>query len=289
MEIGAVLPHHEIGADPVAIRDYLQGLEDLGVTHLLAYDHVLGADRARHPGFAGPYDHQVGFHEPLTFFAFAAGVTRRLTFMSAVLILPQRQAALVAKQAAEVAILSGDRLRLGVGTGWNEVEYEALGVPFEERGARQGEQVALLRALWGHESLDFSGRFHAVSGAGIAPRPARPIPLWFGGRAPALLTRCAELGDGWVPLGGPNEASAEAITRIRTLREAAGLGMDDFGIQAQAQYAGGDPQRWASHAERWRQLGATHLAVATHNAGPTDVEGHLARVGEYLAAVAPGA
>ncbi len=285
MEIGAVLPHNEIGADPAQIRTYLRGLEDLGITHLLAYDHVLGADRTQHEGFSGPYDKDVAFHEPLTFFAFAAGVTERLEMVSTVLILPQRQAALVAKQAAEVAVVSGNRLRLGVGTGWNTVEYEALGVPFDARGRRQAEQVQLMRRLWTEDVVSFAGEFHTVTAANINPRPSKPIPVWFGGGSPALLKRCAQLGDGWMPLGGANDRAAAAIETIRAEREAAGVSMADFGIQAQAQYAGGDADRWASHAEKWEALGATHLAVATHNAGPTDAQGHLDRIAEYLAAV----
>lgn len=285
MRYGAVLPHHEIGTDPGALRDYLQGLEGLGITHLLVYDHVLGADPDRPGGFRGAYDKDVAFHEPFTFLAFAAAVTRSIELTPTVLILPQRQTALVAKQAAEVSLLSEGRLRLGVGVGWNTVEYEALGVDFARRGVRQAEQVELLRRLWTSDSLDYQGEFHTVPKASILPRPAAPIPIWFGGSAPALLERCARLGDGWIPLGSPNEQSAERLATIRRHREAAGLSMDGFAVQAQAQYRGGDPDRWRGHAERWQALGATHLAVATHNAGDTDVDGHLARVREYLAAV----
>lgn len=285
MRFGAVLPHHEIGTDPGALRDYLQGLEDLGITHLLVYDHVLGADPDRPGGFKGAYDKDVAFHEPFTFLAFAAAVTQSMELTTAVLILPQRQTALVAKQATEVAALSDGRLRLGIGIGWNTVEYDSLGVDFARRGARQAEQVELLRRLWTEDSLDYQGEFHTIPKASILPRPDEPIPIWFGGSAPALLERCARLGDGWIPLGSPNEQTAERLATIRQHREAAGLSMDGFAVQAQAQYRGGDPDRWRGHAERWRELGATHLAVATHNAGDTDVDGHLTRVREYLAAV----
>lgn len=285
MELGAVFPHNEIGTDPGAIKAYAQGLEALGAGHVLIYDHVLGADPDRPGGWNGPYDKDVAFHEPLTTLAFVAAVTDRLGLMTAVLILPQRQTALVAKQAAEVAILSEGRLRLGIGTGWNRVEYEALNEDFSTRGRRQAEQVALMRRLWSEDTFTFQGEFHTVSAAGINPRPAEPVPVWFGGSAPALLERCARLGDGWVPLMGANDAARECIATIRRHREAAGGSMADFGIQAQAQYRGGDPERWRGHAGKWRELGATHLAIATHNAGPTDVDGHLARVEEYLAAV----
>ena len=285
MEFGAVLPHDEIGTDPAEIRLYLEGLEEIGATHLLAYDHVLGADRSQHPSFSGPYDNDVAFHEPLTFFAFAAGITRRLQFATTVMVLPQRQAALVAKQAAEVAILSNNRLRIGVGTGWNSIEYEALGVPFEGRGKRQVEQIEIMRRLWSEPVVNFTGTSHSITGAGILPRPTRPIPIWFGGSSPALLERCARLGDGWMPLGGPGPRTEAAIETIRSHRTSAGESMENFGIQAQAQYAGGDAQKWARHAEGWRRLGATHLAVATHKAEPTDAKGHVDRVRRYFEAV----
>jgi probable F420-dependent oxidoreductase len=285
MEIGAVLPHNEIGNDPGAIRAYAQGLEELGATHLLIYDHVMGADRDRPGGFTGPYDSEVAFHEPFTLFGFLAAVTQRIDLVTAVLILPQRQTVLVAKQAAELAILSNNRFRLGVGVGWNTVEYQALNEEFSNRGRRQSEQVELLRRLWIEDSFSFDGEFHTIDRASINPRPSAPVPIWFGGSAVALLERCALLGDGWIPLGSPNETSRERIEHIRTVRTGAGLSMDGFGIQAQAQWAGGTPEKWRSHAQRWKELGATHLAIATHNAELTDVDGHLARIAEYLEVV----
>lgn len=285
MEFGAVFPHNEIGTDPGAIRAYAQGVEAAGATHLLIYDHVLGADPNRPGGWKGPYDKDVAFHEPFTTFAYLAAVTERIELVTTVLILPQRQTALVAKQAAEVAILSGNRLRLGVGTGWNEVEYEALNEDFGSRGARQAEQVRLMRRLWSEDTFTFEGKFHTVTAAGIKPRPTEPVPIWFGGSAPALLRRCAELGDGWIPLMGPGDGARACIDRISELRRADGRSMDGFGIQAQAQYRGGTPERWAAHAGKWRDLGATHVAIATHNAEQTDADGHVARVAAYLAAV----
>jgi probable F420-dependent oxidoreductase len=285
MLIGAVLPHNEIGTDPGAIKAYLQGVEDLGMTHLLIYDHVLGADPSRPGGFRGAYDKDVAFHEPFTFFAFAAAVTSTIELVTTVLILPQRQTVLAAKQAAEVAVLSGNRLRLGIGTGWNAIEYQGLNESFTNRGRRQEEQVDLMRRLWSEDTFSYDGKYHTIDRAGINPRPTKLVPLWFGGSGPVVLERTARLGDGWMPLGTPNDVSREAIETIRGHRDAAGLPMEGFGIQAQAQYAGGTPERWQSHAARWEALGATHLAIATHNAGPTDVDGHLGRIAEYRDAV----
>ena len=285
MKLGIVFPHHEIGTDPGAIRAYALGAEALGAEHMLIYDHVLGADPNRPGGWRGPYDKDVAFHEPFTVFSFMAALTTRIEFATCVLILPQRQTALVAKQSAELAILSGNRFRLGIGTGWNEVEYEALDVPFAARGRRQAEQVHVLRQLWSSDNLTYAGQYHRVTQASILPRPSQDIPIWFGGIAPALLKRCATLGDGWFPLGGPNEASRNALRQIKSHREAAGLSWQGFGVQAQAQYRGGDPTRWRHHASRWCDLGCTHLAIATHNAGNDGVDAHLAAAGEYFEAV----
>ena len=285
MEFGAVFPHNEIGTDPGAIKAYAQGVEALGATHLLIYDHVLGADPNRAGGWKGAYDKDVAFHEPFTTFAFVAAVTEKLEMITTVLILPQRQTVLVAKQAAQVALLSNNRFRLGIGTGWNEIEYEALNETFTNRGKRQAEQVELMRRLWREDTLTYRGDYHTINGASINPRPSRPIPIWFGGSAPKLLERCGQLGDGWIPLMGANDAARQCVDTLRRSREAAGLSFEGFGIQAQAQYSGGNPDRWASHAAKWRDIGATHLAIATHNAGPTDVDGHLARIQEYLSAV----
>ena len=285
MEIGAVFPHNEIGTDPQAIKDYAQGVEELGVTHLLIYDHVLGADRDRPGGFEGPYDKDVAFHEPFTTFAFVAAVTKKLDMITTVMILPQRQTVLVAKQAAELAILSNNRFKLGIGVGWNAVEYTGLNENFKNRGKRQEEQVELMRLLWESEVLEYKGDYHHIDKASINPRPSKSVPIWFGGGAPQLIERCADLGDGWIPLMGPNEAARKTLAAIKEKRESKGLDWDNFGVQAQAQYAGGDAERWNKHAEKWRNLGASHLAIATHNAEPTNVDGHLGRIKEYLNAV----
>ena len=285
MEYGVVLPHNEIGRDPGAMKAFVQGAEALGAKQLLIYDHVLGADRSRPGGFKGPYDKDVAFHEPLTTFAYIAGVTETIELVTTILILPQRQTALVAKQVAEIAMLSNNRFRLGIGTGWNKIEYESLNVPFERRGARQAEQVELLRALWQEDSLDYAGKFHRVDMASINPRPDQHIPIWFGGAAPAALKRCARLGDGWIPLMGANDAAKAAVALLKSERTAVGKSWDGFEILAQAQYAGGTPERWLSHSSKWQEIGATKIAVATHNAGDTDVDGHLKRIEEYFSVV----
>ena len=285
MEFGVVLPHNEIGNDPGALKAYVQGAEALGARQLLIYDHVLGADPNRQGGWRGVYDKDIAFHEPLTTLAFIAALTETIELVTTILILPQRQTVLVAKQVAEVAILSNNRLRLGVGTGWNRIEYEALNEDFSTRGVRQSEQIEVLRALLAEEVLDYTGKYHRIDQAGINPRPSKPVPIWFGGSAPALIRRCARLGDGWIPLMGPSPAAAEIIAALRQQREAANKPWDQFSILAQAQYAGGTPERWQSHAEKWRGLSATHMAIATHNAGETDVDGHLARIEAYFKAV----
>ena len=285
MQIGAVFPHNEIGTDPGAIKAYAQGVEAMGITHLLIYDHVLGADPDREGGFRGPYDKDVAFHEPFTTFAFIAGVTDKIDLITTVMILPQRQTVLAAKQAAEVALLSNNRFKLGIGVGWNELEYVGLNETFNNRGRRQEEQVDVMRKLWSEDSLDYAGEYHRIDKASINPRPSKTIPIWFGGSAPALLDRVARLGDGWIPLMGANDKAKACIDTIKQTRKAAGLSFANFGIQAQAQYAGGSPERWRKHAEAWREMGCTHLAIATHNAGPTNVDGHLARIGEYQQAL----
>ncbi len=285
MHIGAVLPHNEIGTDPGAIKAYLQGVEEMGMTHLLIYDHVMGADPNRPGGYKGAYDKDTAFHEPFAFFGFAAAVTSTIELVTTVLILPQRQTVLVAKQAAEIALLSNNRLRLGVGTGWNKIEYQALNEEFTNRGRRQEEQIEVMRMLWANDAFSYEGSYHSIDRASINPRPTQPVPIWFGGSAPVLLDRCARLGDGWMPLGGANDKSKALLDEIKAKRESYGRSMDGFGVQSQAQWAGGSPERWKSHFDKWEEIGATHMAIATHNGGPTDVEGHLARIAQYVAAV----
>ena len=286
MEFGAIFPQTEIGEDPAAIRDFAQAAEAMGFRHLLIYDHVLGVDPDRPGGWQGPYTKEHAFHEPFVTLGYLAAVTRTIELVTAVIILPQRQTALVAKQAAEVDLLSGGRLRLGVGTGWNAVEYEALGEEFHNRGRRQEEQIALLRRLWTHDVIDFEGRWHRITRAGINPRPSRPIPIWLGGRVDAVLRRAARLADGWMPTWPMGDDLRGAVERLRGYLRDEQRDPETFGIQAWAQIHGGDPDRWRTHAEQWRAAGATHIAIASMGAGLQSPDEHIDAIRRYKEAVA---
>jgi probable F420-dependent oxidoreductase len=266
MKLGAVFPTCEIGNDPGAIRDFAQTAEGLGYSHLIVYDHVLGAEHAnREPKLTGPYTEHDPFHEPFVLYGFLAAVTTRLELATGVLILPQRQTALVAKQAAEVAVLSRGRLRLGVGTGWNWVEYEALNESFASRGKRLDEQVELLRALWQGRPVDFDGRYHRVDRAGILPAPAGPIPIWFGGFTEPAIRRAARLGDGFLfgAASRPMQALCESLGKAL---DAAGRPRAGFGIEAIVSYGEG-PEKWRAAAEAWKKLGATHFSMRAMSTG----------------------
>lgn len=274
MQIGVVFPQTEIGPDAGAVRAYGQRAEQLGFRHLLAYDHVLGADPAVHQGWSGPYDIETTFHEPLVLFGYLAAVTR-LELVTGIIILPQRQTALVAKQAAEVDLLTEGRFRLGVGLGWNRVEYEALGQDFARRGRRADEQVELLRRLWTERSVTFDVADEHVLGAGLAPPPVqRPIPVWFGAQSPAAYRRAGRLGDGWFPQvrPGPDLDAARAIVE----QAAADAGRDPAAIGMEGRISWtGDADKLSDHAGRWRKAGASHLSVNTMNAGLATVDQHL--------------
>lgn len=286
MRLGVIFPQTEIGTDPQVIRDFAQAVEGIGYDHLVAYEHVLGANPASRPEWKGFYTHRDPFHEPFVLFSYMAAVTRRLELATGILILSQRQTALVAKQAAEVDLLSGGRLRLGVGVGWNAVEYEALGVDFHTRGARIAEQVKVLRALWTQEAVTFHGRWHRIEDAGINPLPVqRPIPIWMGGVAEAVLRRIGRLADGWFLSGRvPMVERVAQIERVRAYARAAGRSSDEIGIESRISVAGG-PDDWRRGAEEWRRAGATHLSVVTMGAGLQRPEDHIekiARVHESL-------
>ncbi|MDA0636467.1 LLM class F420-dependent oxidoreductase [Nonomuraea sp. CA-218870] len=275
MRIGVVFPQTEIGADTGAVRAYGQGVEALGFRHVMAYDHVVGADPEVHRGWRGPYDVRSTFHEPMVLFGYLAALTS-LELVTSVIILPQRQTALVAKQAAEVDLLSAGRLRLGVGLGWNHVEYEALGQDFTTRGRRIEEQVALMRRLWTEPSITFEGAFDKVTGAGLAPLPVqRPIPVWFGAYSPRAYRRAGRLADGWFPQMSPGPELDEAKAIVDDAAAEAGRDPASLGMEGRVDWTG-SAQELAELARRWREAGATHIAVNTMGAGLGSVDEHLA-------------
>lgn len=286
MQLGVVFPQTEIGADPAAVRAYAQAAQDLGYQHLIAYDHVLGADPAHYTGWSGPYTHQSMFHEPMVLFGYLAAVAPGLELVPSVIILPQRQTALAAKQAAEVDVLTGGRFRMGIGIGWNEVEYEGLGMDFKTRGRRLHEQIELLRRLWTEPVITFKGRFDTVTAAGLNPLPVqRPIPIWIGGSAVSALKRTAELADGYFPQR-PLEGSWPAtIEQMRAWLEAAGRDWSKFGIEARVDATTGTPDDWRKTAELWRGLGATHVSVNTMRAGLSGPNQHIERIRQALPAL----
>jgi probable F420-dependent oxidoreductase len=275
MRIGVVFPQTELGGDVAAVRAYGEALEDLGFTHLLAYDHVVGADPAHYRGWNGPYDIATTFHEPFVMFGYLAAVTD-VELVTGIIILPQRQTALVAKQAAEVDLLTGGRFRLGVGLGWNPVEYEALGQPFGERGRRLSEQIPLLRRLWTETSVTHDGRYDTITSAGLAPPPIqRPIPVWIGGASDAAYRRIGRLADGWFPQVRPGDDLAHALDVIAAAAEDAGRDPATIGMEGRISWAPDDEDRFLRQVERWRAAGATHVTINTMGLGLAGVDGHL--------------
>ncbi len=286
MQIGVVFPQTEIGPDPVAVRDYAQAAEGLGYSHLLAYDHVVGADPDRPGGWRGPYTQKSLFHEPLVLFAYLGAITTSLGFVSGIIILPQRQTVLVAKQAAEVDVLTGGRLRLGVAVGWNAVEYEALNESFQNRGRRIVEQIRVMRALWTQEVVSFEGRWHKIDKAGILPMPVqRPIPIWMGGMSEIVLKRVARLADGWFPQFRPGDTARQTIDRLHGYIRDAGRKPADVGIEGRVGIANSTPDDWAKGVQDWRDLGATHLGVNTMGAGLTSPREHIDAIRRFKEAV----
>lgn len=270
-----VFPQTEIGNDPADIRRYAQAVERAGYTHLAAYDHVLGANPNRPGGWAGPYTYRTPFHEVFVLLSFVAGITQRLELATGVLILPQRQTALVAKQAAALDVLSGGRVRLGVGLGWNAIEYEALGEDFSTRGQRIEEQIAFMRRLWSEELVTYEGRWHRVSDAGLNPLPTeRSIPLWMGGSADAAMRRISRIADGWminIPLGEQLDAQ---LAQMRRLVAQAGRDFAAFGFEGRVHWREGAEQV-AHDLDAWEEHGATHVSINTMNAGLPRADAHV--------------
>jgi probable F420-dependent oxidoreductase len=290
VRIGVVFPQTELGGDVGAVRAYGQGVEALGYRHLLAYDHVLGADPEAHAPWRGPYTVATTFHEPFVMFGYLAGATT-LELVTGIIILPQRQTALVAKQAAEVDLLSEGRFRLGVGLGWNAVEYEALGQRFDRRGRRLSEQIGLLRRLWTEPVVSHRGDFDTITAAGLAPLPVqRPIPVWIGGSSDAAYRRIGRLADGWFPQVAPGPDLDHARAVVADAAEAAGRDPATLGLEGRVTWNPEDPARFERQVGKWRDAGASHLAINTMNTGQVGVDGHLAvlaRAAE-LTGVAPG-
>jgi probable F420-dependent oxidoreductase len=277
MQVGVVFPQTEFGNDPVALRDYAQAVEGLGFSHLVAYDHVLSADASKRPGFSGPYTLDHPFHEIFVLFGYLAAVTENLGLVTGVVILPQRQTALVAKQAAEVDILSKGRLRLGIGVGWNDVEFEGLGKDFGDRGARSEEQVRLMRELWTRPSIRFEGKWESVIDAGIVPLPVqRPIPVWFGGYVEATLKRVGQMGDGWFPWRPLDDWMKGALERLRGYAIEAGRDPKQIGLEPQLNVGQQSPDDWTRFVRDWQAHGADYLCLTTMGNGFTSPRQHLA-------------
>jgi probable F420-dependent oxidoreductase len=278
MEIGVVYPQIELGGDPVAVRRFGTAVEALGFDHLLTYEHVLGAVHAdRTPELTGPYTEDDPFHDPFVMFAYLAAITERIKFATGILVLPQRQTALVARQAADVDLLSGGRLRLGVGVGWNHVEYEALGEDFHTRGARQEEQIELLRRLFTEPVVDFSGQFDRVERAALVPKPTQPIPIWLGGSSEKAYDRAARLGDGFIFMGGDIDKSVDTFGRLRQRVADLGRSVDEFGGDFVSR-SGGDVARLTEEIEAWTAAGGTHVSVVTMGLGLNSVDTHIDRI-----------
>ncbi len=276
MKIGVVYPQTEYGHDPIAIRDYAQTAEALGFSHILAYEHVLGANPDRPEGWMGPYTYLHPFIEPFVLFGFMAAHTRTIEFATGVVILPQRQTALIAKQAASLDVLSQGRLRLGIGLGWNPVEYISLNQDFHNRGKRIEEQVDLLRQLWTQPLVNFSGRWHTIPDAGINPLPVqKPIPIWFGGHAEAVIQRIARIGDGWMlNYKTPLEAAPGLELLDRYLAENR-RNKEDIGVEARFSYGNGEVAQWQAIVQGWQSAGATHLSLNTMACGFQKPDEHL--------------
>ena len=282
MEIGVAYPQIELRGDPVAVRKFGRAVEDFGFDHILAYDHVLGAvHEGRTPRLTGPYTERDPFHDPFVMFAYLAGITERISFATGILVLPQRPTALVARQATDVDLLSAGRLRLGVGVGWNYVEYEALGQDFHTRGARQEEQIGLLRRLFAEPVIDFSGRFDRIDRASLTPKPTRSIPIWLGGAGEKAFDRAARLADGFVFFGGGVDHAVGSWRRLRDRVGDLGRSVEDFGGDYVA-LSGADVGELNREIDTWREAGGTHVTVVTMGLGLNSVGSHI----DYLAALA---
>jgi probable F420-dependent oxidoreductase len=280
MKIGIIYPQTELQGDPEAVRRIGLATEELGFDHLLTYDHVLGATRDREPKLTGPYSDKHPFHDPFVMFAYLAGITQRIELVTGILILPQRQTALVARQAADLDLLSHERFRLGVGIGWNYVEYESLGQDFHTRGKRVDEQINLLRRLWSEPLVDFTGQFDRIDRAALNPRPRRMIPIWLSGFVDAALRRAAAIGDGFIFSAGAGDAFEKA-SRLRGFLKEAGRSEIDFGFHCNLLLEK-NPQALVDTAARWRDAGGTHVSISTMGQSFATTDQHI----DYMKRVA---
>ena len=275
MKIGVVFPQTEIGRDPRDVRAYAEAVEGAGFDHIAVYDHVLGATARE--GLHGPYTVADQFHEVMVLFGYLAALTTRIELATEILVLPQRQTALVAKQAAEIDLLSGGRLRLGIGLGWNWVEYEALGMEFRTRGRRVEEQVELMRRLWSESAITFRGEDHALSAAGLNPLPARRIPIWLGTTADAGLRRAARIADGWQSEFGLGPQLDRNLAALRRYLDENGRDQRDFGIAGEVGFG----EVGVDEARGWERIGATHVSVTTMGAGLATPADHVASLLDF--------
>lgn len=282
MKYGVVFPQIEFPPDPGAIKAFAQAAEDLGYHHILAYDHILGANPNRPEGFTGPYTYTDPFMEPLMLYSFLAGVTQSLEFVTGIIILPQRETALFAKQTACLDVLCSGRLRLGVGLGWNKVEYVAQNQDFHTRGARIEEQVAVLRQLWTQELVTFHGQWHTILDAGLNPLPVQqPIPIWFGGHADPVLRRVAKLGDGWLPNYRSAADAADALKTLKHYLAEEKRSLTDIGIEPRVRFAGESAEEWHRLINDWQDAGATHLTLITMGAGLKTPQEHIRAIEKF--------
>jgi probable F420-dependent oxidoreductase len=273
MRIGVVFPQTEIGADPSVVRDYAETAEGLGYKQLLAYDHILGAGLANRPEWRGAYSEKDQFHEIFVLFSHMAAITQSIEFVTGVLVLPIRETALVAKQAASIDVLSGGRVRIGVGVGWNEVESQAMNADFHTRGKRVEEQIEVLRLLWTKPVVNFQGRWHNIPEAGLNPMPVQqPIPIWVGGYTEAVLRRAARLADGYFPAARPPDQAREVVETFRAYAQEAGRDPDSLGLEPRISLRMGDASLMRQYIEAWRMMGATHLDIDTMGQGLKDAQ-----------------
>jgi len=282
MKIGVVFPQTEIGPDAGGVRAYTQAVEQMGYSHVLAYDHVIGANLENRPDWGDRYSLHSQFHEPFVLFSFMAGMTETLEFATGIVILPQRQTVLVAKQAAALDVLSDGRFRMGIGIGWNKVEYESLGEEFTNRGARSEEQIALLRALWTKDSVNFEGRWHSVPDAGLNPLPIQqPIPIWLGGEADAVVKRIARVGDGWMPGWQPDEAGMKELDKLYAYAKEAGRDGTDIGIDGRFSADLATEDTWSDQVKAWADIKADYIAITTMGQGLSGADAHIERLEKF--------